>query len=219
MQLKKSIVKGLDAFREMDDDILDDIVQHGIIRSYSRGDEIFIEGRIGIHLFFLIAGDVRIYKTTADGREITITLAGEGEMFGEAILRSSQAYPATAVCARDSILLLLDINYVRELMGNQRFISRFIISVLKRLRFLSSRISYLTSYDIEERFFRFMEERYGRCTECTLDLPKGEIARTIGTIPETFSRLLKRLEKRGDLTVNGRKFTINPDVWNYYIED
>jgi len=219
MQLKKSIVRGLDAFREMDDDILDDIVSHGIIRSYSRGDEIFIEGRKGIYLFFLIAGDVRVYKTTGDGREVTITLAGEGEMFGEAILLSNQAYPATAVCARDSILLLLDIDYVRGLMTNQRFISKFIISILKRLRFLSSRISYLTSYDIEERFFRFMEERYGRCTECTLDLPKGEIARTIGTIPETFSRLLKRLEKRGDIAVDGRKVTINPAVWDYHIEE
>ncbi len=218
MDINKSIIRGLEPFHDLDDDILEEILEHSVLRSYSKGEEVFVEGREGRHVFFLVAGDVRVYKTTPEGREITVTLATEGEMFGEAILRHGQRYPATAVCSRDSMLLLLDKKFIEVLLTNQRFISKFLFSLLKRMRHLSSRISYLTSYDVEERFFQFLENRYGRCTRCTLDLPKGEIAKSIGTIPETFSRMLKRLEKRGDIELRGKKLNIKEGVWDIYTD-
>ena len=43
---------------------------------------------------------------------------------------------------------------------------------------------------------------------------KSDLARTLGMTPETFSRLLKKLEKRGQFNWDGKSIRLAPEFWD-----
>jgi CRP/FNR family transcriptional regulator len=105
-----------------------------------------------------------------------------------------------------------------DLLSNESFRKKFIINLMQKQRYLAERIMYMMSYDVEERFFRFLLDRYGRFEEIRIDLPKKDIAAAIGTIPETFSRLIARLKNHGAIEWEGNRLKVNPE-WSKMYED
>ena len=55
--------------------------------------------------------------------------------------------------------------------------------LLSRMLYLAERIVYVSAYDVEERFFRFLLERYGKKERYAITMPKKEIASAMGTVP------------------------------------
>ena len=67
--------------------------------------------------------------------------------------------------------------------------------------------------DVEDRFFDFLEEHYGRREDYRIPLTKKDVAAAIGTIPETFSRLLLRLKEQGTGSWEGERLRLTPGFW------
>ena len=82
------------------------------------------------------------------------------------------------------------------------------------MRYLSRRIHYLTAYDVEQRFLRFLHDQCGPAERCTLQIPKKDIAAAIGTVPETLSRLILKLRERGDIEWKGSTITVRAGLWD-----
>jgi CRP-like cAMP-binding protein len=85
--------------------------------------------------------------------------------------------------------------------------------LMKKQRYLAGSIHYLTSYDVEERFVRFLEEQYGKKQEYRILIPKKDIAQAIGATSETFSRLLKRMQKEGTITIKKDRIFFRENFW------
>ena len=83
---------------------------------------------------------------------------------------------------------------------------------LRAIKPATERILSLTSRDVEERFFAFLEEQYGRRERYTIPMSKKDVAAAIGTIPETFSRLLQRLKAEG-LHWDGEELILTKGFW------
>ncbi|MDQ6800117.1 MAG: DUF1003 domain-containing protein [Acidobacteriota bacterium] len=69
---------------------------------------LFHTGEPGDSLFVVRSGEIELYIKDTAGQKIVLTLAHEGEMFGELALLDSGARTATAVALADSQLLVLD---------------------------------------------------------------------------------------------------------------
>jgi len=54
----------------------------------------------------------------------------------------------------------------------------------------------------------YLSESNAGADEVRLDLPKGQLAGFLGTIPETFSRILTRTVKQGLITADGPRIRI-----------
>ncbi|RPH92204.1 MAG: helix-turn-helix domain-containing protein, partial [Calditrichaeota bacterium] len=74
-------------------------------------------------------------------------------------------------------------------------------------------IKYLSSYDVDDRFFFFLEERYGKRRRIIPSVSKKDLAAAIGTTPETLSRMLLRLKQEGLVTWEGKAMIINEKFW------
>ncbi len=74
----------------------------------SAGTILFHAGAPGDSLFIVRSGEVELYIKDTAGQKIVLTVAREGEMFGELALLDSGARTATAVALADSRLLVLD---------------------------------------------------------------------------------------------------------------
>jgi len=59
-------------------------------------------------------------------------------------------------------------------------------NLFRKMRYLADRVAFLNAYDVEERFFLFIDEHFGFKPLINTDLTKAELAEAIGTIPETM---------------------------------
>jgi CRP-like cAMP-binding protein len=179
-----------------------------------KNEVLFSEGDDGNYLYFLVIGNIRVFKSAPGGKETVIKLIKPGEIFAEAILFELKHYPASAVALKTSFVYAMPKRQFHALLDDRAFRNDFIIMLMKKQRYLADQLHTLTVYDVEERFLRFLVEQYGKKDEYPISLSKKDIASAIGTIPETFSRLLARLHKEKLLTVAGKSIRFRQGFWN-----
>jgi CRP-like cAMP-binding protein len=199
------------AFPSLSEQSLAMIARHCRLVKYPKNGILFLEGDKGNNFFFLSEGIIKIYKTSPAGQETVLRLQGPGSIFAEVILFEKDVYPVSAVAMSLSLVVHIPREHFLKLLDEPRFRNEFISTLMHKQRYLTDRIVYLTSFDVEERFFRFLIEHYGVKEEYSLDLSKKDIASAIGTIPETLSRLFDRLRSREIISWKGATLFVDRD--------
>ena len=164
-------------------------------------------------MFICAEGNIQVFKTAEDGREIVIKVLKPGEIFAEVVLFESPRYPASAMALSDSKVFLFPKHQVLCLMEREDFRTDFIRMLMRKQRYLVDQIKYLSSHDVEDRFFLFLKEQFGAQTSIDPKMSKKDVATAIGTTPETLSRLLLRLKKEGKVDW-AERLLINKSVWD-----
>jgi CRP/FNR family transcriptional regulator len=201
-------------FRDLSEESIARIAGKARRLEIARGEHLFLEGDEGDDLFVLSEGGVRLYKLAADGQETTVKLVGPLEAFAEIAFFDRGRYPVSAVATKYSVAWSVSGSTFEALLEDPAFRREFIATIIGRLRYLSQRIQYLTAYDVEERFFRFLHEQCGPAETCTVRIPKKEIAAAIGTVPETLSRMILRLRERGVIEWKGSTIKLPEGFWD-----
>lgn len=212
------IIKNSEIFKYSGDKITDTIAKESKIKKFQNGKMLFLDGDSGTDLYILASGKIKIYKSAPDGREIIMKLIQPGESFAEILLFENNKYPASAVAIEDSTALAINKNTVLKALDDEESRNEFISGLMKKMRYLTQRIIFLTAFDVEERFFKFLLNNYGKKKSYSIQISKKDLASTIGTIPETFSRLIKRLKQRNVITWEKDIITLQKDFWenNFY---
>lgn len=167
------------------------------IKTFSKRSFLFYQDENGESAYLLIRGRIQLTRHTEAGKEIVIKTVKPGEFFAEVILFEIQSYPVTAEALIESSCIVVSRTAFRRLMDDPEFRDRFIGLLMERQRYLASRIQYLTMFDLEERFFRFLEDQYGDKREIRQVVAKKDMAAAIGTTPESLSRLVRDLTDKG----------------------
>ena len=182
-------------------------------RTVAAGSILFLEGHEGSYLYRLISGSIRLFRSTPDGREVTIHLVEPGDLFAEIVLFERDTYPASAVAVEDSLVSVIDRARIHDLLGDARFRDDFLKNLVGKMRFLSQQLYVLTTMDVEERLARFLETRLGRFETVRFSLSKKETAAAISVRPETLSRVLTRLDEAGLLRWKRGTIEASPEFW------
>jgi len=212
MDLEKA-VRQTELFAGLTEDHCRMIIKAGRTLEVPRNQVIFFEKSTGDSFYILLSGSVKLYRLSEEGREIVVRILTGGEIFGEVVLYESTRYPVTAETVTDCRLFTVAREAFQSLMENRDFRDKFIAAVMRKQRYLSNRIHYLSAFDVEERFFQFLAENYGKKDQYTLNLSKKDIASAVGTIPATLSRLIHRLKTEGVITWEKKKLAFAPGFW------
>ena len=178
-----------------------------------KNEMLFWEGDTGTSLYLLACGAVRIFKTTTEGRETVIKFIQLGELFAEVILFEKDTYPANAEAIKSTLIYELPKRRFHNLLNEPGFRNDFIRMLMQKQRYLAGQLHSLTVYDVEERFIRFLLDHYGEKDTYYITMSKKDVAAAIGTIPETMSRILNRLQREGTITVKGKAITVQKGFW------
>jgi CRP/FNR family transcriptional regulator, dissimilatory nitrate respiration regulator len=208
-----NLLKNFDLFKNLDEQALGDLAKDAIQRTLEAKEILFSEGFEGKYFYVLIDGSIRVYKTSYDGKESTIKIIHTGEFFAEAILFGKKQYPASAAAVELSRIIAIRGDCFWKMIDNPVSRNIFIGALFEKLRFLTEQIHYLSSHDVEDRFFRFIINTYGKKYRYNITIPKKDIASAVGTIPETFSRLLLRLTKTGIMAWKKDTLIIKDGFW------
>jgi CRP-like cAMP-binding protein len=97
-------IKVFDGLGEAEKAEISDLFRIG---SYPKEEVIYREGELGDSLDIVIAGKVRICKTTAEGDEFCLSTVRKGEIFGIMSFLDGSRHSATIIADDDSRLLIL----------------------------------------------------------------------------------------------------------------
>ncbi len=209
-----SSLKRFDLFKDLDPGALKSLSIMAELRDLGPRDILFHEGFEGSHFYILIEGMIKLFKTSFEGKESTIKIIYPGEFFAEAILYEKTRYPVSATAIEKSEVIGIHRKSFWSMIENGDSRNRFIGEIFNKLRYLIDQIHHLSSLDVEERFFRFLLDNYGKKYKYRITIPKREIASAIGTIPETFSRLILRLTRLGIIGWKKNTLIIREGFWD-----
>lgn len=189
-----------------------------VTKRFRAGELIFSEGDPCAGLYVIESGDVRIFKTSAGGREQVLTIERAGNSIAELPVFDGGAYPASAAAASDAAILFISRNDFRALCLEHPEVALKVLRMVGlRLRRLVNIIEELSFTTIRHRLaallMRMAREagnRAGRA-EFNIEVSNQELASQIGTVRELVSRNLSRFQAEGLIRMEGKHITI-PDL-------
>ena len=185
-------------------------------RRYARGSFILRVGEEIDALYVIISGRVKVLIPAEQGHEVILTTLGPNEYFGEMGLlddkRRSASVETLIAC---EMLRFPKAAFVACLKDNFELAMIMIRNLVERLRNADRSIESLALYDVYGRVVRLLRDQAVRVeNEWVVKHapPKQEMARMIGASREMVSRVMKDLQKRGQIKVEKRKVILVDDI-------
>lgn len=214
-----SILKKVAIFSSLTDPEFAFLTTHVVQRKFSAGEIIFGEAEPCNGLYVIESGNVRIFKSSAGGREQVLAIEGPPASIAELPVFDGGDYPATAQAINDCALLFFSKKDFQALCLQHPEVALKVLRVVgSRLRKLVGIIEELSFTTVRHRLAALLVrlaksagQKDGGSLSITLPANNNELAAQIGTVRELVSRNLSRLQSEGLIQMEGRTVAI-PDL-------
>jgi CRP/FNR family cyclic AMP-dependent transcriptional regulator len=184
----------------------------GIVRSYRKNTIVINEGEMGDSLFVLLEGQVKVYATDENGREITYGTIQAGDFFGEMSLDGGPR-SASVMTLENSLCSLVSRAAVQQhLAEDADFALALVTQVIRRARSATETARQMALLDVYGRVIHTLEGEHGPASSHIPiqlnQITHQQIASRVGASREMVSRLLKDLEKGGYVELGIKRITL-----------
>jgi CRP/FNR family transcriptional regulator len=212
MEQSVNIISDIPLFNGLPEDQLRAIGQIAVEKKVNKGETIFSEGDEGKGFFVVLDGRVKIYKVSADGKEQILHIFGQGQPFGEVPVFAGRKFPANAqAISKGRVLFFPRTSFVALITENPSLSLNMLSILSSKLREFTVQIENLSLKEIPARlasYLIYLADEQQSDDAVTLGISKGQLASTLGTIPETLSRIFAKLSNQGLIRVQGSKIAL-----------
>lgn len=200
-------------FAGLDERRLKALEDLGEERDYGGGEEIVGEGEKVRALFVVLSGRVRLDQSSPAGREQTAAEFEPGDPFCLCSAFGGQDFPGRAVAVVESRVLAIGAGELERLAKSDPGISwPLLMAFSRRLCQCMRQVRSLGLKEIPERAAAYVLGELGRLppgtSEIRLPMTHRDLARSLGTTPETLSRSFRRMAEQGLVRVQGRTISV-----------
>ncbi|HEY5275137.1 MAG TPA: Crp/Fnr family transcriptional regulator [Coriobacteriia bacterium] len=202
-------------WRTAEDAAVERMAARARVEEVARGRILVTQGDVADRIGVVVAGSVKVYNLSVDGRALTFEKVGSGEAFGAIAALAGARYPATVEAATDSTIAWLPREALFELFEADPGLARTLVTDLAGRVVNLTAVAATQSLDVPSRLAGYLFQRsleVGRTTPAglvvDLGMSKGDLASALGTVPETLSRALARLRDDGVLVVRSRDVVV-----------
>lgn len=201
----ESALRAAPLFRRLRDSDRDHLAAICQLRVFEENQTLFEEGQDAQWFLFVSQGRVKIFKSTASGKDLILEILGPGEPVGAVAVYEERVYPATATALERTVCVMAPRGPFLRLLEQHPSLVRGLLSGLTlRLIELTNRLAELTGGRLEPRFARTflkMADEHGQPTAGGIFIPvrlsRQELADLCGTTVETCIRIMSRWGKEG----------------------
>jgi CRP/FNR family transcriptional regulator len=210
------ILRKTPLFATLPDDDLRRVADLAVSRRFAKKEAVFREGDRADGFFIVAVGKVKVFKLSGEGKEQVLHVLEGGQTFAEAVIFEGGGYPAHAEALTDTELLFLPKRpFVDLLERHPKVAIRMLASLSRWLKRMTDLAESLSLKDVETRLVFFLSEELKARgipakdgAELELAIGKNVLASRLGTVPETFSRTLKKLQDEGRIAVRGKRIRV-----------
>jgi CRP/FNR family transcriptional regulator len=209
MAIQLELLKSINYFSGLSPAEIDSIRKFIFEKTVGRGEIILFEGELAQALYFVVSGVVKVFKTSADGKEQTLYLIRPGESFNDVPVFDTGPNLASAEAMVPVILYGIRESDLDVILQDHPQIALRIVQVLsRRVRHLVLLVEDLSFRHVTGRVARILLEYVGSQTSQRPRLTQQEIAAMAGTVREMVGRSLKVLEEERTIELDRHRIVI-----------
>jgi len=208
------------AFSELVPHDTEKLTQHGTTRTYPANTILISEGDTTDSLYVILEGEVKVFSSDDQGKEVILNILGPGEYFGELALLDDEPRSASVKTKElTKIMVITKRDFKNFLATDSEMVYNLVKTLIRQVRALTGNVKSLALMDV-----------YGRVARTLLSLAKNvdgqmiieqrlthqDIADMVGASREMVSRILGDLASGGYITIENKIYTINeklPPGW------
>jgi CRP/FNR family cyclic AMP-dependent transcriptional regulator len=186
-------------------------------RSYTANAVIISAGDHSSTLYYILSGSVSVILEDQDGHEMVLAYLNAGDFFGEIGMFDERRERSAWVRAR-SPCDVAQISYerIRDLCDHEPdVVFSMLMAMSLRVRDTSRKVGDLAFKDVAGRIARALldlceqPDARRRKNGIAIQVTRQELARIVGCSREMASRVLRSMEERGNVSVNGRTVVVH----------
>jgi CRP-like cAMP-binding protein len=209
MAVQSEVLKSIPYFSNLSLAELESIRKLVFEKTAGRAEMVLFEGEPAESLYFVVSGAVKVFKTSAEGKEQILSIVRPGESFNDVPIFDGGANPASARAMGPVLLYGIRKSDMAAILRDHPQIALNVIKVLaRRVRHLVSLVEDLSFKHVIGRVARILlehvEGEIGRGTRLT----QQEMAAMAGTAREVVGRSLKALEEEGAIKIDHHRIII-----------
>ena len=197
-------LRALDSFRALSDIATDALAAHAVTRTFAPGAALFREGTAAHGIFIVLAGEVRVTRTSR-GRRHVLHTEQRGGTLGEVPVFDRRPYPVTALATSAVETLHVDrAGLERAFRVSPELAWFFLARVSARVRLLLDRVDGLATAQVSTRLSSYLLEQLARTGDPIIVTTQEALAEELGTVREVVMRVLRALRAQGIIRGAGR---------------
>jgi len=178
-------------------------------KRYDRDEIIITEEEKAEALYFVASGVVKVFKTSADGKEQILAIIRPEETFNEAPVFNGGMNPASAQAMVPVVVYGIKRGDMEAILRTKPRVALNIIRVIaKRLRHLVSLVEELSFKRVISRVAKILLDYAGDGVASGTRLTQRDMAAMAGTAREVVVRSLKTLAENGAIRIDRHRIII-----------
>ena len=202
-------------FESLDDGELSEVIKSAHLIRLAAHERLFERGENAERFYLLCSGQVKLFQVSADGYEKIFEIIQPGQTFAEAIMFMEQhRYPVSVEAILPSELYSFDMRTFRNILKKSNETCFRLMSVMSQR--LHARIREINSLTLQNATYRLVNYLLDQIPDEAPERPaihlenqKSIIASQLSIQPETFSRILSRLTKKGIISVSRQDISVH----------
>ncbi len=210
-QANIAVLRQVPLFGSLSAPELQALADRSVEKRYATGEVLFHEGEDCRGLYILGRGSVKIFKTSASGREVMLAIESAPSSVAEVPLFDGGPYPATVSAVEDVEAFLITKQDFQVVCRQHPDVPIKVLAVVgQRLRHLVRVVESVTFGSVRQRLARALLEFGQQAGSGAFALPvtHEELAFRLGTVREVVSRNLSRFQAEGLLRIQKREVTL-----------
>ena len=196
----------------LSDGDLQRLQQIGRVRTAPAGHLLMSELEASTVVYFLLAGEVRVFITGDDGKEATVNTLKAGSWFGELALLGNGLRSASVITTAPTRFFTVPGPALRSiLIGYPQAADRLLEALGQRIRGLTATVRGYALGDVYHRLAQLFRELSVDQADQRVIInppPQRELAARIGASREMVSRVLRELRRGGYVDTNRQRIVL-----------
>lgn len=168
------------------------LVEAAVEKHFTQGQLLLIEKEFQKPALIILEGKVRVYHTSLEGREQTISIIEKGVVNIPATFTKDRTNPANVIALEDSHALIISPNTFNRVVSETPDLAlAFLTDLSEKLRIFVSLTYDLSLRSVRSRLAKFLLVKSEEAASDTIKLAHKDIASQIGTVRVVISRTLK----------------------------
>lgn len=184
-------------------------------RSFDRGQLLFLEDEPGEGLYLVRSGQVRLFKSSPEGREMVLSIVRAGESFNDVPAFDGGPNPVSASALEAVTVYIIPRETLLALLAGCPAAVDIINVLAGRLRHLTKMVEDLSFRSVTSRLAKLLLElavSEGKSAPMPR-LTQDDMAAMVGSVRDVIGRVLRALEKTGAIRIEGHRIlVVNPDL-------
>ena len=199
-------------FSQFEPSVLSLIEKEATLQQFAAGEIIMRTGQYIRSTALILSGRVKIYREGPEGGEFLMYYLGPGQACAVSMICAMQSDTSeiTAVVEEDCEILLLPLQLMDTLMKEHRSWYQFVLQTYRsRFDEVLAVIDDVAFRNMDERLSFYLKRFMEKTGKKQLEVSHQQIAEDLNSSREVISRLLKKMEQRGELILHRNMIELN----------